>query len=469
VTSEPASGIYVCAYSGGEAAGHCDTTGATGEYTIVGLPTGSYAVRFEPAQGGEEQNFRIGNKNYLREFYGGASSEAGATLVASGPGVAKTDIDFAMHEGGGISGTVTGPLGAPLESVNACIVQTAEQIGERCGASDAAGDYEIEGLAPGSYTVYFWGAGLASNELTPQYFDHVSKFDEAEPVTVTGTAVTPDIDAQLSPGGRIEGKVTDSYDGTPLAGASVCAEQIGGPGGICEETRADGSYSMNLAAGSYRVRFKDGYLGEEGEVEEFVTGYFSGATDPGAATAVTVGSGATVPGIDASLQPAAIRVDKVSVATGGDGSGAVTSSPAGIDCGMTCSNDFETRKTVTLSAEASPGSTFTGWTGACSGTGPCRIRLTAAAEVAATFEPQAGGAPSGGGPSQESTPSTTVETTQTVTPQATPPRVTPKPKPKPKPKLQCKKGSKLKKSGKAERCVKAPKKHRPRKHRAPHH
>ena len=40
---------------------------------------------------------------------------------------------------------------------------------------------------------------------------------------------------------------------------------------------------------------------------------------------------------------------------------------------------------------------------------------------------------------------------------------------KPKPKRECKKGLKLKKFGKGERCVKVTKKHHPRKHHASRH
>lgn len=469
ISSEPAERIYVCAYVGGEVVGQCDTTHASGEYTIVGLPAGSYTVRATPAGGGDEQDFLVGDQAYMSEYYEDGATEAEATPVASGPGNDAAGIDLAMHEGGGISGTITGPLGEPLESIEACVVTTAEQIGERCGASNAGGEYTIQGLNPGSYTVYFWGAGLRSNELTPQYFDGVLNFDEAHAVTVTGTAVTRGIDARLGVGGRIEGTVTDSYDGTPLARASVCSEKIGGPGGICVNADADGSYSMDVAAGSYRLHFYDRYYEEENEVEEFVPQYFSGAAGPGAATIVTVGSGATVPRIDAALAPAPMRLDKVSVGTGGGGAGTVTSSPAGIDCGTSCSSNFETRKSVTLNAEPSPGSTFTGWTGACSGTGPCQIRLTAGVEVAATFESSGEtSSTTGQGSSTQSTNAPGPDsTTQTVTPKGGPPRVTPKPEPKPK--RQCRKGLKLKKFGKRERCVKVPKKHHPRKHHAARH
>ena len=57
----------------------------------------------------------------------------------------------------------------------------------------------------------------------------------------------------------------------------------------------------------------------------------------------------------------------------GDGSGTVTSSPAGIDCGSACSGQFQEGVTVSLNAAAAPGSAFAGWGGDCSGTGACTV------------------------------------------------------------------------------------------------
>uniref|UniRef100_A0A6J5ZT19 Unannotated protein n=1 Tax=freshwater metagenome TaxID=449393 RepID=A0A6J5ZT19_9ZZZZ len=49
----------------------------------------------------------------------------------------------------------------------------------------------------------------------------------------------------------------------------------------------------------------------------------------------------------------------------GAGSGSVISSPAGIDCGATCSAAFNQGLELTLTATPAAGSTFTGWSFAC--------------------------------------------------------------------------------------------------------
>ncbi|HET6446577.1 MAG TPA: choice-of-anchor Q domain-containing protein [candidate division Zixibacteria bacterium] len=75
----------------------------------------------------------------------------------------------------------------------------------------------------------------------------------------------------------------------------------------------------------------------------------------------------------------------LTVGIDGTGSGNVTSNPAGIDCPADCTELFEYGMIVTLTASASSGSTFTGWSGACSGQGDCVIAMTEIRDVTATF------------------------------------------------------------------------------------
>jgi hypothetical protein len=78
----------------------------------------------------------------------------------------------------------------------------------------------------------------------------------------------------------------------------------------------------------------------------------------------------------------------------GTGAGKVTSSPAGIDCGSTCSASFDHGTEVTLTATQDPGSEFKGWSGSgCSGTGTCKVTMSEAREVTATFDVKAAGIP----------------------------------------------------------------------------
>jgi uncharacterized repeat protein (TIGR02543 family) len=75
----------------------------------------------------------------------------------------------------------------------------------------------------------------------------------------------------------------------------------------------------------------------------------------------------------------------LTVTTAGTGSGTVTSTPAGISCGSTCSSLFASGTSVTLSVTPAAGSTFTGWSSGCTGTGTCILSMTAARSATATF------------------------------------------------------------------------------------
>ena len=75
----------------------------------------------------------------------------------------------------------------------------------------------------------------------------------------------------------------------------------------------------------------------------------------------------------------------LSVTLAGTGTGTVSSSPSGISCPSTCSASFTSGTVVTLTAVAGSGSTFAGWSGACTGTGTCSVTMSAAKSVTATF------------------------------------------------------------------------------------
>jgi hypothetical protein len=72
------------------------------------------------------------------------------------------------------------------------------------------------------------------------------------------------------------------------------------------------------------------------------------------------------------------------------GSGSVTSDPTGIDCGSTCSQSFAYGTVVTLTATASSGFEFAGWSGDCSGTSTCQVTMSQARSVIAEFGPFVG-------------------------------------------------------------------------------
>lgn len=67
------------------------------------------------------------------------------------------------------------------------------------------------------------------------------------------------------------------------------------------------------------------------------------------------------------------------------GPGTVTSLPAGINCPGTCNFSFPVGTGVMLTETPVPGFVFNGWTGACTGSGPCLLTMDAPQSVALGF------------------------------------------------------------------------------------
>jgi uncharacterized repeat protein (TIGR02543 family) len=69
-----------------------------------------------------------------------------------------------------------------------------------------------------------------------------------------------------------------------------------------------------------------------------------------------------------------------------------------IDCGDTCVKEYESETTITLIAEPESGSSFSGWSGACSGTGDCTVTVSDVTSVTANFIAAASVASNSGDP-----------------------------------------------------------------------
>ncbi|HXF61328.1 MAG TPA: trypsin-like serine protease [Caldilineaceae bacterium] len=79
----------------------------------------------------------------------------------------------------------------------------------------------------------------------------------------------------------------------------------------------------------------------------------------------------------------------LNVSKAGNGSGTVTSAPAGVNCGGDCTEDYAHGSLVTLTASPAANSVLVGWSGACSGAAAtCMLTMDAAKDVTATFDLQ---------------------------------------------------------------------------------
>ncbi len=76
----------------------------------------------------------------------------------------------------------------------------------------------------------------------------------------------------------------------------------------------------------------------------------------------------------------------LTVSLAGSGDGLVSSDPTGIDCGTVCNESYTDGTVVTLTGAANTGSSFAGWSGACTNTsGDCVVTMSEAKSVTASF------------------------------------------------------------------------------------
>lgn len=278
-----------------------------GEYTINGLSSGAYKVKFG-------RNFE-NTGNYLPEYFNGQPSSVTATPVSVTVPSVTGGIDAALQPGGEIDGTVTSAAGKSLPGLEVCAFLTAFAGG--CATTDAAGEYSIAGLAAGLYQVVFYGKGEAVNVAT-QYYSGKATEADAELVAVESGGLSR-LDAEMQTGGQISGKVTAAESALPLAHIGVCAiDTNDGEIGECATTNSAGEYTISgLSSGSYVVEFFPEETGPLVVPENYVPEYYPNKGSEYEAQPVSVAVGSATSGIDAEMQRGAEIQGEVSAAANG--------------------------------------------------------------------------------------------------------------------------------------------------------
>jgi uncharacterized repeat protein (TIGR01451 family) len=208
-------------------------------------------------------------------------------------------------------------------------------------------------------------------------------------ITVTNTSASNTITATPAPGSTFS--FTDTVP-TQVTNVSWRCQNIGG-GSKCSDK---GSASIALVSGN-AIAVQPKLASGGGSVKIFVYGTIAAsATGSIVNTANGILSGMADPDTDSNATTSAIPIGTtlgLVVTRAGTGTGTVTSAPAGISCGTTCSASLLAGAPVVLTATPAPGSTFTGWSGdaaACSGAPrTCTITMSGvvAKNVTATFSP----------------------------------------------------------------------------------
>ncbi len=203
-----------------------------------------------------------------------------------------------------IAGTVTAASGQALSGIYVQLYQNSwwGWSGSTSTQTDATGQYQFN-VSPGSYRVAFfdWSQG----QYLEKYYQNGTNINQATNIMVTSGAVA-NASTQLDKPGRITGIVRDP-NGNPLSGISIEVRRA--PNNITGtsvanwelvswlQTNGAGEYEVSrLSSGTYLIGFRDWN-------NRYPPKYYQNATEPNKATLINVTTGATVSGIDISMDP----------------------------------------------------------------------------------------------------------------------------------------------------------------------
>ncbi|HZP66969.1 MAG TPA: carboxypeptidase regulatory-like domain-containing protein [Rudaea sp.] len=257
------------------------------------------------------------------ETYSTDQRDALADLVTLDEGSAATGIDFELHVGAKLTGSITSALdGTALSTrVNVrrrtpvdsgpgyTLVATSQSY-----LNPLPGQYASLPLAPGSVTVYFGESDYFADQYYPNAADEV----DAQNVTLNLGQVASGIDAQLTPTRIISGTVTDDSTSQPIDGALVHVMQVVGL------SEPEASNTITDVNGSYRAQglgavdpsesnfYYYVWAGARGYIPEYYPGGSSSCCVFGAnATSFPLPGTQSRAGIDIPLEPGAYASGRV--------------------------------------------------------------------------------------------------------------------------------------------------------------
>lgn len=217
------------AYLGSTEVANGSTDGA-GQYTIGGLAPSStgYAVCVSGnfVSGGPSTTGYLG-RCYTTAGWDGVHVPSTATRVPLAAGAHAVSIDIAVKSAGAISGRVTSGGGAGLSGVNVSLHNRG--TGQNTGAyTDPTGHYTAVGLTTGHYTVCFnpQYSSQGATGFRPRCYQNVPWDGGAYPATATSVSATlgathTGVNATLSAGGAIAGRVTLAANGHPMTNVGI--------------------------------------------------------------------------------------------------------------------------------------------------------------------------------------------------------------------------------------------------------
>lgn len=258
-----------------------------GTYTLGPVPKGTYFLRADP----------LSLLGWPRVYYDGISSVGSSTPISVLNVNTTPGINFSLSPGGTISGRITDAMS--MANMAGVDLDGFDSLGRRVdptALSAIDGTYTFGPLPPGSYFLKA-DPSLMQGSI-PVFYDGQIDMDLAQTIVVTEGANTPNIDFALTPGGQIQGTITDSM-ATPLAGIDLdifdFATKLRVSGGA--KTLMDGTYAIGpIPGGNYIVRADPTVL------QGFAVEYFDDRGLKSLADMVVVTVPAATTNIDFALQ-----------------------------------------------------------------------------------------------------------------------------------------------------------------------
>ncbi|MFY0408910.1 carboxypeptidase regulatory-like domain-containing protein [Solicola sp. PLA-1-18] len=175
-------------------------------YSISDLPSGEYVVSVDAYDDDYD--------SYAAQFQGGATTFEAAEPFTYTAGDPAHVVDFALDYGQTVTGTVSTAAGLDVEdSTVELLTVDGKQVG--FGYVGPDGEYEVTGVNPGSYKVSFNRDEEASGGFAAQYWNGMAESAGLAAATVLevpelGQGVPPRVNATLTAGSSISGRVTDA-------------------------------------------------------------------------------------------------------------------------------------------------------------------------------------------------------------------------------------------------------------------
>jgi uncharacterized repeat protein (TIGR01451 family) len=378
-------------------------TPVSANYTLSALPPGTYRVYFQDQ-----------NNSYQSEFYNSVKTlEAGSNISVADNTTAS-----------GINATLDAPVEPEAEATTETGTVTSDPntgeitIGQPWGApSDITIVRSVtcaNGSTPTSVTLFLGNLSFPMTETPPGSGKYQATIPAAQ-------RTSGELEVRWQCGnlpeedviGRIvlydpSGIISDAVTGQPVQGATVTLYRIPGwrPDTATEtrecrtiDTRNGNTWNNEPAAdptlGAAMNTVVDAALMSPNINPQITNsiGYYGWDVAEGCFYVIVTAEGyqpkiSPVVGVPPEVTDLDLKLTPnplLTVIRAGDGGGTVTSTPAGINCGQDCSESYDVDTVVTLTATPDANSTFSGWSGACTGTTTCQVTMTGNKEVTATF------------------------------------------------------------------------------------